>query len=82
MEEMKSRFAIFSENLDLIRSTNKKGLSYTLGVNRELLLHLLSVLLCRFILCIFVVIELTDEASVAFVCGLSAIGFSIWCICY
>ncbi|XP_065849223.1 thiol protease aleurain-like [Euphorbia lathyris] len=33
-EEMKLRFAIFSESLDLIRSTNKKGLSYTLGVNQ------------------------------------------------
>ncbi|KDP33917.1 hypothetical protein JCGZ_07488 [Jatropha curcas] len=32
-EEMKLRFAIFSENLDLIRSTNKKGLPYTLAVN-------------------------------------------------
>ncbi|WCJ42808.1 Cysteine proteinases superfamily protein [Euphorbia peplus] len=32
-EEMKLRFAIFSENLDLIRSTNRKGLSYTLAVN-------------------------------------------------
>ncbi|XP_050217052.1 thiol protease aleurain-like [Mercurialis annua] len=32
-EEMKLRFAIFSESLDLIRSTNKKGLTYTLGVN-------------------------------------------------
>ncbi|KAL5768511.1 hypothetical protein ACOSP7_015057 [Xanthoceras sorbifolium] len=34
VEEMKLRFAIFSENLDLIRSTNRKGLSYTLGVNK------------------------------------------------
>ncbi|KAH7572055.1 hypothetical protein JRO89_XS04G0194600 [Xanthoceras sorbifolium] len=32
VEEMKLRFAIFSENLDLIRSTNRKGLSYTLGL--------------------------------------------------
>ncbi|MFQ6650952.1 hypothetical protein Gotur_023132 [Gossypium turneri] len=34
VEEMKLRFQIFKENLDLIRSTNKKGLSYTLAVNR------------------------------------------------
>ena len=33
-EEMKMRFEIFKENLKLIRSTNKKRLSYTLGVNR------------------------------------------------
>lgn len=33
IEEMKLRFQIFSENLDLIRSTNRKGLSYKLGVN-------------------------------------------------
>lgn len=35
MEEMKLRFSIFKENLDLIRSTNKKGLSYKLAVNRK-----------------------------------------------
>ncbi|TYH93116.1 hypothetical protein ES332_A13G230300v1 [Gossypium tomentosum] len=34
VEEMKLRFQIFKENLDLIRSTNKKGLSYTLAVNQ------------------------------------------------
>ncbi|KAF1867807.1 hypothetical protein Lal_00050241 [Lupinus albus] len=33
-DEMKQRFQIFSDNLKRIRSTNKKGLSYTLGVNR------------------------------------------------
>ncbi|MBF6266034.1 hypothetical protein IU463_29645, partial [Nocardia farcinica] len=33
-EEMKLRFAIFSESLDVIRSTNKKGLTYTLGLNQ------------------------------------------------
>ncbi|KAF5743104.1 thiol protease aleurain-like [Tripterygium wilfordii] len=33
-DEMKLRFAIFSENLDLIRSTNRKGLSYKLAVNQ------------------------------------------------
>ncbi|OMO91796.1 hypothetical protein COLO4_18094 [Corchorus olitorius] len=33
VEEMKLRFSIFKENLDLIRSTNKKKLSYRLGVN-------------------------------------------------
>ncbi|THG01252.1 hypothetical protein TEA_008048 [Camellia sinensis var. sinensis] len=32
-EEMKLRFSIFSENLKLIKSHNKKKLSYTLGVN-------------------------------------------------
>ncbi|XP_041004830.1 thiol protease aleurain-like [Juglans microcarpa x Juglans regia] len=32
-EEMKLRFEIFSENLKLIRSTNRKGLSYKLAVN-------------------------------------------------
>ncbi|PON48512.1 Cyseine protease [Trema orientale] len=31
--EMKLRFGIFSENLKLIRSTNKKGLPYSLAVN-------------------------------------------------
>ncbi|KAK4746833.1 hypothetical protein SAY87_025870 [Trapa incisa] len=33
-EEIKLRFEIFSENLKLIRSTNKKGLPYTLAVNQ------------------------------------------------
>ncbi|GAU33195.1 hypothetical protein TSUD_206540 [Trifolium subterraneum] len=33
VDEMKRRFKIFSENLELIKSTNKKRLSYTLGVN-------------------------------------------------
>jgi cathepsin H len=33
-EEMKLRFLIFSENLKLIKSHNRKGLSYTMGVNR------------------------------------------------
>ncbi|CAF1698323.1 hypothetical protein HID58_051109 [Brassica napus] len=33
-EEIKHRFSVFKENLDLIRSTNKKGLSYKLGVNK------------------------------------------------
>ncbi|KAB1214948.1 Thiol protease aleurain-like [Morella rubra] len=32
-EEMKLRFEIFSENLKLIRSTNRNGLSYKLAVN-------------------------------------------------
>jgi cathepsin H len=36
MEEMKLRFGIFSENLKLIKSTNRKGLSYKLAVNRKL----------------------------------------------
>ncbi|KAL4332290.1 hypothetical protein GQ457_07G045660 [Hibiscus cannabinus] len=34
VEEMKLRFQIFKDNLDLIRSTNKKRLSYTLAVNQ------------------------------------------------
>ncbi|XP_024033301.1 thiol protease aleurain isoform X1 [Citrus clementina] len=34
VEEMKLRFATFSKNLDLIRSTNRKGLSYRLGLNK------------------------------------------------
>lgn len=49
-EEMKLRFSIFKENLDLIRSTNKKGLSYKLGLNRKFLLsRLLSmgVMFCK-----------------------------------
>ncbi|KAM1605687.1 hypothetical protein PS2_026396 [Malus domestica] len=33
-EEMKLRYEIFLENKKLIRSTNRKGLSYTLAVNR------------------------------------------------
>ncbi|CAN7114687.1 unnamed protein product [Brassica rapa subsp. narinosa] len=33
-EEIKHRFSVFKENLDLIRSTNKKDLSYKLGVNQ------------------------------------------------
>ncbi|KAL7136864.1 hypothetical protein ABFS83_10G058200 [Erythranthe nasuta] len=32
-EEIQRRFGIFSENLRMIRSHNKKGLSYTMGVN-------------------------------------------------
>ncbi|CAF1890497.1 unnamed protein product [Brassica napus] len=34
VEEIKLRFSIFKESLDLIRSTNKKGLSYKLGLNQ------------------------------------------------
>ncbi|XP_022030766.2 thiol protease aleurain [Helianthus annuus] len=34
-EEMKHRYSIFAESLETIRSHNKKGLSYTLGVNGE-----------------------------------------------
>ncbi|XP_020269245.1 oryzain gamma chain-like [Asparagus officinalis] len=34
VEEIHRRFKIFSESLDLIRSTNRKGLSYKLGINR------------------------------------------------
>ncbi|CAN1136343.1 Thiol protease aleurain, partial [Linum perenne] len=32
-DEIKQRFSIFKENYGLIRSTNEKGLPYTLGVN-------------------------------------------------
>ncbi|KAL0288280.1 UNVERIFIED_CONTAM: Thiol protease aleurain [Sesamum calycinum] len=32
-EEIQRRFQVFSENLKMIRSHNKKGLSYTMGVN-------------------------------------------------
>ncbi|KAB1670586.1 hypothetical protein ES319_1Z155200v1 [Gossypium barbadense] len=34
VEEIKLRFQIFKDNMDLIRSTNKKGLPYSLSVNR------------------------------------------------
>lgn len=34
VEEIQHRFRIFSENLQLIKSTNKKRLSYKLGLNR------------------------------------------------
>jgi hypothetical protein len=33
LEEMKHRFATFLKNLELIEATNKKKLSYTLGIN-------------------------------------------------
>ncbi|KAM7257820.1 hypothetical protein ACFE04_013561 [Oxalis oulophora] len=33
-EEIKLRFRIYSESLDLIKSTNRKGLSYKLGLNQ------------------------------------------------
>jgi len=33
-EEVKLRFSIFSDNLKMIRSHNKKGLSYTLALNK------------------------------------------------
>ncbi|EER96801.1 hypothetical protein BDA96_02G227700 [Sorghum bicolor] len=32
--EVQKRFRIFSESLQLVRSTNRKGLSYRLGINR------------------------------------------------
>ncbi|XP_077230939.1 pro-cathepsin H-like [Tasmannia lanceolata] len=34
VEEIKQRFGIFVESLELIESTNKNGLPYTLGVNK------------------------------------------------
>ncbi|XP_064981750.1 oryzain gamma chain-like [Musa acuminata AAA Group] len=33
-EEILKRFAVFSENLEFIRSTNRKGLPYRLGINQ------------------------------------------------
>jgi len=36
-DEIRHRFRIFSDNIRLIRSTNKRPLTYTLGVNRMLL---------------------------------------------
>ncbi|XP_042378767.1 cysteine proteinase 2-like [Zingiber officinale] len=33
VEEIRTRFAVFAENLALIRSTNRKGLPYRLGIN-------------------------------------------------
>lgn len=33
VEEMRLRFSIFSENLELIKSTNRKGLPYQLAIN-------------------------------------------------
>jgi len=32
--EVHKRFRIFSESLELVRSTNRKGLPYRLGINR------------------------------------------------
>jgi hypothetical protein len=32
--EVQKRFRIFSESLQLVRSTNRKGLYYRLGINR------------------------------------------------
>ena len=37
VEEMKLRFEIFKENRKLIKSTNRKGLPYTLAVNGKVL---------------------------------------------
>ncbi|KAJ0981126.1 hypothetical protein J5N97_009381 [Dioscorea zingiberensis] len=34
LEEMNKRFSLFMENLKLIKSTNRKGLSYKLGINK------------------------------------------------
>lgn len=42
-DEMKHRFSIFLESLETIRSHNKKGLSYTLGVNGKYLLVLVNI---------------------------------------
>lgn len=36
VEEIRRRFSIFVDSLRLIRSSNRKGRSYTLGINREL----------------------------------------------
>ncbi|MCH1922585.1 hypothetical protein L9G15_24550, partial [Shewanella sp. A3A] len=32
--EVQRRFRIFSESLELVRSTNRRGLPYRLGINR------------------------------------------------
>ena len=42
VEEIKLRFQIFSDNLKLIRSTNRKASSYKLAVNRKPLFFFLS----------------------------------------
>ncbi|XP_039127656.1 cysteine proteinase 2-like [Dioscorea cayenensis subsp. rotundata] len=34
VEEINKRFGLFMDNLNIIRSTNKKGLSYKLGINK------------------------------------------------
>ena len=34
MAEVHKRFRIFSESLELVRPTNRKGLPYRLGINR------------------------------------------------
>lgn len=34
VEEIKHRFKVFTESLELIKSTNRKGLSYKLGINQ------------------------------------------------
>lgn len=39
VDEIRNRFRIFSDNLKLIRSTNRRSLTYTLGVNRMCLSH-------------------------------------------
>ncbi|CAN7126933.1 unnamed protein product, partial [Brassica rapa subsp. narinosa] len=41
-EEINHRFSVFKENLDLIRSTNKKGLSYKLGVNSKFIVIIMK----------------------------------------
>ncbi|TVU09732.1 hypothetical protein EJB05_43225 [Eragrostis curvula] len=38
VEEVQRRFRIFSESLELVRSTNRRGLPYRLGINRTDLL--------------------------------------------
>lgn len=42
VEEIKQRFEIFLDNLKMIRSHNRKGLSYKLGINGTILSYLSS----------------------------------------
>lgn len=59
VDEIQHRFRIFSDNLRLIRSTNKRTLTYTLGVNRMCSLShsllLLASILIRFYLKLWIV---------------------------
>ncbi|KAJ4887521.1 Thiol protease aleurain [Raphanus sativus] len=41
-EEIKHRFSVFQDNVDLIGSTNKKGLSFKLGVNSKFIVLIMK----------------------------------------
>ena len=45
--EVQKRFRIFSESLQLVRSTNRKGLSYRLGINRMTMIFSVLVPTCN-----------------------------------